>query len=126
MTFRARFSFGGLLGLLYAALLVVLDTWLVRWLVVRAIRPQEINLGAFLVGIVVLATLPALVLLAYHTWSWLTLRYHLDRNGLTICWAGSEQRIPIRDIQRIIPGRQLATSKANTVPESTRLAHHGS
>ncbi|MBN1658926.1 MAG: DUF1648 domain-containing protein [Anaerolineae bacterium] len=119
MTYRARFSCGGPLGLLYAVVLVGLDAWLIHWLVNRAIRLQEINLGAFLVGLVVLATLPLLVVVVYHTWSWLTLRYHLDRNGLTIQWAGSEQHIPIRDIQRIIPGVQLARRDKPTTSAAT-------
>ncbi|HSJ56387.1 MAG TPA: PH domain-containing protein [Anaerolineae bacterium] len=113
MTYRARFSEGGPLGLLYAVVLVSLDVWLVRWLVTHAIHRQEINFGSFLVGLVVAATLPLLAVVVYHTWSWLTLRYHLDRNGLAIRWAGSEVYIPIRDIQRIIPGKQLATSQSS-------------
>jgi len=117
LTFRARFSFGGLWGLLYGVLLVGLDAWLVRLLIARAVRPQALNLGTFLVALIVLATLPLLVILAYHTWSWLTLRYHLDRNGLTIRWAGSEHQIPIRDIQRIIPGKQLTGNHASAILE---------
>jgi hypothetical protein len=37
----------------------------------------------------------------------LTLRYRLDRNGVTIRWADTEQVIPIRDIQRIVAGQEL-------------------
>lgn len=95
------------MGLLFVGLGVAVDAWLVNWLLNHQIRVEQISFLTFLAGIVVLLSLPLLLLLVYQTWSWLTLHYRLDRNGVLVRWAGSEQVIPIRDIQRIVPGRDL-------------------
>jgi hypothetical protein len=107
LTYKPKFSLGGVLGLLAIGLILAVDALLVRALVVHSIRPQEINLLSFLIGLVVLASLPALVLAAYETVSWFTLRYHLDRNGIAIRYAGSEEIIPLGEVKRIVPGRQF-------------------
>jgi hypothetical protein len=57
-----------------------------------------------------LLSVPVLCVLVYQTVSWLTLRYHLDRNGVAVRWAGSEQIIPIREIERIVPGHHLGNT----------------
>ena len=108
MTFRARFSVGAPLGMALIAVTVALDAWLLNRLFDVSRRPQPtINLLTFLLGLIVLFSLPLLAFLTYQTISCLTLRYHLDRNGVVIRWAGNEQIIPIRTIQRIVPGRQI-------------------
>jgi hypothetical protein len=107
LTQRARFSWGVPLGLLFIGLVTVLDSWLVSRLLNQAIRAQQIDFAAFLTGLLVLGTVPLYLLLLYQTVSCLTLRYTLDRNGVVIRWAGTEQVIPIRNIQRIVPGREL-------------------
>jgi hypothetical protein len=107
LTWRPKFSIGGLLGLLFLLLLLAMDALLVAWLVNSAIRAQQIGFGTYFLGLLLLGTLPLIVVIAYHTVAWLTLRYHLDRNGLTIRWAGWAHVIPIRDIQRILRGSQL-------------------
>jgi len=95
------------LGLTFVGLLLLLDGWLVRWLVWQSIRAQQITFLTYLVGWFVLFSLPALLVLLYQVAGWLTLAYHLARNGVSVRWAGAEQVIPIRDIQRIVPGEQL-------------------
>lgn len=107
MTRRARFSVGAPLGLLFIALLLALDGWLLGWLLNENIRSQEISFLSYVVGLIVLLSLPILAVLAYEVVGCLTLRYHLDRNGVVVRWAGNEQIIPIRDIQQIVAGRQL-------------------
>jgi hypothetical protein len=107
LTYRPKSSVGGALGLLFVVLILAVDAWLVRTLVVRSIRPQEINLLSFLLGLVVLASLPALAVAAYQTVSWFSLRYHVDRNGIAIRWAGTEQIIPLDDVKRIVPRKLL-------------------
>lgn len=108
MTYRPKFSVGGALGLLFVVLILAVDALLLRVLFVHSIRPQEINLLSFLIGLVVLASMPGLVVAAYETASWFSLRYHLDRNGISIHWAGTEQIIPLDDVKRIVPGGQLS------------------
>jgi hypothetical protein len=107
LIWRAKFSVGGPLGLAFVGLLLVVDGWLVRWLVGQSIQTQQITFLAYLVGLFVLLSLPALLALLYQVAGWLTLAYHLDRNGVSVRWSGAEQVIPIRDIQRIVPGEQL-------------------
>jgi len=106
LTSRPKFSVGGPLGLLFVGLVLAIDWLLVRWLIERS-AAQEINFGSFLVGLYVLVSLPLLALLIYQTASWLSLRYRLDRNGIVIRSAGTEEIIPIREVQRILPGEHL-------------------
>ena len=79
---------GGVLGLLFILLVLAVDVLLVRALIVHSIRPQQINLITFLIGLVVIASLPVLVVAAYETLSWFSLRYHLDRNGIVVAEGG--------------------------------------
>jgi hypothetical protein len=110
LTWRAKLSVGGLVGLLFIAPIVILDGWLLNLLFVYSIGAQQINFGTFLIGLVVLLSVPVLLVLAYQTVSCLTLRYRLDRNGVAIRWFGAELILPIRDIQRIVPGYQLGSA----------------
>jgi len=106
LTWRAKFSVGWLLGLVFILLVLVLDAWqLDRFL--RDIGGQQISLWTFFLGLGLLLSVPLLLFLVYHTLGCLTLRYHLNRNGVVVRWFGVEQVIPIRDIQRIVPGRDL-------------------
>jgi hypothetical protein len=110
LTWRAKLSVGGVLSLMFIGLLVAVDAWLLDRLVNHHIRAEQITFFSFLMVLVLLLSVPLLLLLAYQTWSWWTLRYRLDRNGVTIRWAGSEQVIPMRDIQRIVPGHEMGDS----------------
>jgi hypothetical protein len=107
LAWRAKVSVGVPLGLLFIGLVVTLDAWLLNRLLSQSIRRQQIDLLSFLMGVIVLVSVPLLILLAYQTLSCLTLRYRLDRNGLFVRWGGTQQIIPIRDIQRILPGSQF-------------------
>lgn len=60
-------------------------------------------------------------LFAYWTYSCLTMRYYLDRNGLTIHWGDIRQLIPMDRIQRLVPGRELSNPKITGV---SWLGHH--
>lgn len=104
MTWRAKISLGVPLGMLFIGLVVALDAWLLDRLVNDSIRAQQIDLLSFFMLLAVLLSAPLLILLTLQTLGCLTLRYHLDRNGLVVRWLGTQQCIPIRDIQRIVPG----------------------
>jgi hypothetical protein len=110
LTHRPKFSVGGVLGLLAIVLILAVDAWLATTLVEHSIRPQEINLLSFLIGLLILASLPVLVVVAYETLSWFSLRYHLDRNGIAIRWTGAEQIIPLGDVKAIVPGAQFGAT----------------
>jgi hypothetical protein len=109
------------LGLLLLGLLVVLDGWLANRLISHSIRAQQITFLSFLMGLTVLLSIPVLFVLAYQTVSCLTLRYRLNRNGVTVHSGGTQQVIPIRDIQRIVPGSELG----DTVVRRTGLRWPG-
>jgi hypothetical protein len=107
LTWRAKFSVGGLVGLLLIGPIVALDIWFLNSLINQGLRAQQISVLTFLMGLIVLLSVPLLLVLIYQTASWLTLRYRLDRNGVVVSWFGTEQIIPIRDIQRIVPGHEF-------------------
>ena len=109
MTWRAKFSVGAPLGLLFAALCVAIDALLLSG-VLKAVRSEQINLLTFLMGLVLLLSVPLLLVVIYQSISCLTLRYRLDRNGIVVRWAGTEEVIPIRHIQRIVPGDEISGS----------------
>lgn len=107
MTWRAKFSIGGLIGLLIIGVIVGLDALILSLLLAESIPEQQISFFTFLMAMLVLLSVPVLLLAVYHSLSLVTLRYHLDRNGVSVRWFGSRQIIPIRDIQRIIDGSEL-------------------
>ena len=107
MTWRAKFSVGGLIGLLLSGVIIGVDGLLLNFLIGESIREQQIGFVTFLMALVVLLSIPVLLVAMYHTLGLVTLRYRLDRNGVFVRWFGSEQIIPIRDIQRIVPGGEL-------------------
>ena len=107
MTWRAKFSIGGLIGLLLIGVIIGVDGLLLNFLIGESIREQQIGFVTFLMVLLVLLSIPVLLLAMYHTLGLVTLRYRLDRNGVFVRWFGSEQIIPIRDIQRIIHGDEL-------------------
>lgn len=61
------------------------------------------------------------VLFVYWTYSLGTLRYTLDRNALTITWGDIRQQIPIAQIERLVPGREL---DAPNVEGVNWVGHH--
>lgn len=110
MTWRAKFSVGGLIGVLFVGLILTLDIWLLDQLLNEHIRVQQISFLTFVLGVAVLISVPLLLVLAYQTLSCLTLRYYLDRNGVVVRWAGTELAVPIREIQRILSGQRLGNT----------------
>ena len=107
MTWRAKLSVGVPLGLLFVGLILIVDGWLLNRLINVHIQPGQIGFLSFLMGLIVVLSLPGLIWLVYQTASGLTLRYYLDRNGVAVRWAGSEWIIPIGAIQRTVLGDDL-------------------
>jgi hypothetical protein len=107
LSWRAKFSAGVPLGLLLIGLITVLDGWLLNRLRNQDIRTEQINTLSFVMGLTILLSVPVLLVLIYQTVSCLTLRYRVDRNGIVVRWAGTEQVIPMRNVQRILPGAEL-------------------
>ncbi|MBF6599400.1 MAG: hypothetical protein IVW36_02685 [Dehalococcoidia bacterium] len=61
------------------------------------------------------------VLFAYWTYSLSTMRYVLDRNVLTIVWGDVRQLVPMPQIERLVPGRELPPPHVSGV---SWLGHH--
>jgi hypothetical protein len=107
LTVRAKASWGVPLGLLFTALIGAIDWLLVRRLFWHDLANQQINLISFLLGLLLLLSLPLLAVVVHQTLNCATLRYHLDRNGIVIRWGGTQRTIPIGAVQQILPGSQI-------------------
>jgi hypothetical protein len=83
-------------------LVLFVDSWLLR-----AIFQRPVDGWTFAFGMGTLFSVPMLGVVAYWTAGALTLRYHLDRNGIVIVWAGMRQIIPLTAIQRIVSGTEI-------------------
>jgi hypothetical protein len=89
-------------------------------LVVRGIE-QDVSLG--IIALYVVATIFFFIglLFIYWTYSLSTLRYTLDRNALTVTWGDIRQIVPISQIERLVPGRELENPHIAGV---SWLGHH--
>lgn len=96
------------LGLALALLLgeIALGLWLAR---------QSVGLRAFAAGLVGVLGLLILGAVLWWLWGYGSLRYRLDRNAVTICWAGLRQTIPLPDI--------LAAERSADELVAPRLTH---
>jgi hypothetical protein len=96
MEWKPRPSRGGWIGLALLGGLSLIDI-LVMGVFAGTSAPPVRFLSVFLA----MLSLPVLGLIAYWTYGFFTLRYHLDRNGLVIRWGGDRQIVPIGRIQAI-------------------------
>jgi hypothetical protein len=80
-----------------------------------------VDLAAVLLYIVAGVFLALGLLFAYWTYGCMTLKYHLDRNGLTIHWGDIRQLIPMDRIQRLVPGRELPAPRVGGL---SWIGHH--
>ena len=81
----------------------------------------EIGIGAFAAYLAATMFFALALVFGYWTYCCLTLRYHMDRNGLTIRWGDVRQLIPIDRIKAIIPGRDQPEPKITGV---NWVGHH--
>ncbi len=70
------------------------------------LRPST---GAVVLYAVAACFFAAALVFAYWTYCCQTLRYVVDRNGLTIFWGDVRQTVPMNRIERLVPGRELAS-----------------
>ncbi len=87
------------------AWLVIFDLLLI-WIAVQL----PITLLTFMMGLVVLASLPLFVILGYWLAGLRRSSYSLDRNALAINWGATQQVIPMSTITTIAPGSQVSGS----------------
>jgi hypothetical protein len=116
MEFRPRRAVGTFVGAALAAWCLILTVALV----IRGLG-EDIGLGAIALYATASLFFALAVLFAYWTYSLGTLRYTLDRNALTIIWGDIRQTIPIAQIERLVPGRELPNPHISGV---SWLGHH--
>jgi hypothetical protein len=116
MEFRPPRTVGSLVGGGLAAWCFVVALALV----LRAIT-EDISLGVISLYAVATVFFFVGLLFVYWTYSLGTLRYTLDRNALTITWGDIRQQVPIAQIERLVPGREL---KNPHIAGVSWLGHH--
>lgn len=100
MVFKAVSSRQKWEGLLVCIWIVLIDILLLIWMMQRPVDAIKFGLA-----VLIFLSLPLLAHLVYRTWSIFTLEYWVDRNALTITWAGIRQIVPLHTIKRIIDGQ---------------------
>ncbi len=102
MEFRPPRAVGTLVGCLFAGLCFAVTTALV-------VRGSYSDVDLNIIPLYIVATILFFIglLFAYWTYSLGTLRYALDRNALTISWGDIRQTVPLSQIERLVPGREL-------------------
>lgn len=99
MVFKAAPDQARWTGFWLCAGIVLVDLIL---LMIMMIRP--VDWSKFILIVLLLLSIPALVHLIYRTWSLFTLEYWVDRNAVTISWAGIQQSYPLYKVKQILQG----------------------
>lgn len=84
----------------------------VALLLARATVNQALSLTSFTAGFVILMLVATAVVFAYWAYGCWSLRYVLDRNYLTIRWAGNSQQVPLEEISTVVPGNDATVPRA--------------
>lgn len=106
MTFRPPKQMGLFAGLIIIGTIVGIAGYLLV-----SLRQQELGLGLFFMICLFALSVALLVLWVYWFIELLTLRYHLDRNALTIACATGRQVIPLAAIEAIERGDTLKVGR---------------
>jgi hypothetical protein len=102
MEFRPPRAVGTLVGGGLAA-------WCFAVTIALVVRGLYSDIDLDVLPLYVMATVLFMIglLFVYWTYSLGTLRYTLDRNALTIAWGDIRQTVPLAQIERLVPGREL-------------------
>ncbi|MEX2247737.1 MAG: PH domain-containing protein [Dehalococcoidia bacterium] len=116
MEFRPPRTVGSLLG---GGMML----WCLAVSVALVVRGATLDVGLGVIALYGVATVFFFIglLFAYWTYSLGTLRYALDRNALTITWGDIRQQVPLAQIERLVPGRELPNPHVAGV---SWLGHH--
>ncbi len=99
MTFKPLYCSDRWKGLSAVAGLLLLDLLLLR---VTTTRP--VDGASYVLGVLVLASVPVAGYLLYRTAGAFTMEYWVDRNAVTLVWGPTRQIVPIGQIRRIQQG----------------------
>jgi hypothetical protein len=116
MEFRPPRALGTLIGAGFAA-------WCMGVALALSIRALNLDIGLGVIALYALATpfFAMGLLFVYWTYSLGTMRYALDRNALTITWGDIRQMVPLAQVERLVPGRELPNPRVAGV---SWLGHH--
>ena len=108
---------------------VVACCWLAFFdllLVVWALR-RPVDWLKFLFVFMAVISLPLLAYWAYRTWAAFTLRYTVEREGLTVLWAGERRTISFGAMRQMMLAGVVETGRANPLcwPAPFLRAAHG-
>lgn len=94
-------------GLIVCAWIILIDIMCVIWIWQRPVDWLKFSLLTLL-----MLSIPLFFYIAYRTWSLFSLEYWVDRNAVTVAWAGQHQIIPLHAIQRVIEGGETEIERA--------------
>ena len=86
-------------GVAVTAWLILIDMLMLIWMWRRPVDWMKFGLILLMV-----ASVPLIIHLAYRTWAAFSLDYWVDRNSITVRWANSRQVIPLDRVRRLIRG----------------------
>jgi hypothetical protein len=99
MTFKPLYCSDRWKGLLAVLGLALLDV-----LLLRVVTSRPVDGASYILGLLVLASVPVMVYLLYRTVGAFTLEYWVDRDAVTVVWGPSRQVVPMAEIQRVQRG----------------------
>jgi hypothetical protein len=116
MEFRPPRAVGTVVGGILAA-------WCFAVTIALSVRGATADVSLGIIALFVIATVFFFIglLFVYWTYSLGTLRYTIDRNALTIAWGDIRQTVPLPQIDRLVPGRELPNPHVAGV---SWLGHH--
>lgn len=106
MVWKPTKVLGAIVGLVILLTIVGVDGFLIENML-----HQGLSLNLYFTAVLFLLSLPIVAVWLYWYVGFLTLRYHMDRNALTIASATGRQVIPLQAIQRIVPGAEMTVSQ---------------
>ena len=92
---------------LVAGLIIGLTIGGVCLLLLTTLAKQPLSISLFILIVLFFVSFILFILWIYFYWSFLSLRYDLDRNRLVIRAAGVRHLIPMGAIQRLVRGAEL-------------------
>lgn len=95
-------------GIVVCAWIVLIDLLLLLWMVQRPIDWLK-----FLFILLLVVSIPLLARIAYRAWIVASLEYWVDRNAVTVRWAGLQQVLPLPKIVQIYESDSNAPNNAN-------------
>lgn len=95
-------------GIVVCAWIILIDIILLLWMVQR-----PIDMVKFVLILLLVLSIPLFLHVSYRAWIASTLEYWVDRNAVTIRWAGLQHVLPLPQIDRIYENDAKAPDTVN-------------